>query len=79
MLLSYHRVKTTARSRVLNLDADASCPLVAFWACYYCCVPWYHTDVPLTERGESEARVAGQALRREGFEFDVVYASMLKR
>lgn len=37
------------------------------------------TDVPLTERGESEARAAGQALRRGGFEFDVVYASMLKR
>lgn len=36
-------------------------------------------DVPLTEKGEHEALKAGRALRREGFEFDVVFASMLKR
>lgn len=36
-------------------------------------------DVPLTEKGEEEALNAGRALRREGFEFDVVFASMLKR
>eukprot|EP00752_Nemacystus_decipiens_P014178 g12608.t2 len=36
-------------------------------------------DVPLTEKGEEEALNAGRALRGEGFEFDVVFASMLKR
>ncbi|CAM9372861.1 unnamed protein product [Scytosiphon promiscuus] len=37
------------------------------------------TDVPLTEKGEDEALRAGRALRREGFEFDIVFSSMLKR
>ncbi|CBJ28845.1 phosphoglycerate mutase [Ectocarpus siliculosus] len=37
------------------------------------------TDVPLTEKGEHEALLAGRALRKEGFEFDVVFASVLKR
>lgn len=36
-------------------------------------------DVPLTKEGEEEARAAGRALRWGGFEFDIVYASMLKR
>ncbi|CAN0597582.1 unnamed protein product, partial [Ectocarpus sp. 12 AP-2014] len=37
------------------------------------------SDVPLTEKGEHEALLAGRALRKEGFEFDVVFASVLKR
>jgi 2,3-bisphosphoglycerate-dependent phosphoglycerate mutase len=37
------------------------------------------TDVDLTERGREEARKAGMLLRREGFEFDIAYTSMLKR
>ncbi|CAM9524791.1 unnamed protein product, partial [Discosporangium mesarthrocarpum] len=37
------------------------------------------TDVPLTGKGEEEARAAGQALRRAGFEFDTVFTSLLKR
>lgn len=38
---------------------------------------WY--DCPLSERGEAEARQAGQILKREGFCFDVAYSSLLKR
>lgn len=37
------------------------------------------TDTELTEEGEIEARVAGQLLLSQGFEFDIVYTSMLKR
>lgn len=37
------------------------------------------SDVPLTEKGEGEARAAGQALRRERFEFDIAFSSLLKR
>lgn len=37
------------------------------------------TDVDLTERGREEARAAGELLKREGFEFDIAYTSMLKR
>eukprot|EP00903_Cladosiphon_okamuranus_P015514 g14324.t1 len=37
------------------------------------------TDTELTEEGEIEARVAGQLLLSQGFEFDAVYTSMLKR
>ncbi|CAB1119401.1 unnamed protein product [Ectocarpus sp. CCAP 1310/34] len=37
------------------------------------------TDAELTEEGEIEARVAGQLLLSQEFEFDVVYTSMLKR
>lgn len=37
------------------------------------------TDVGLTEQGEREARAAGTLLRKEGFEFDVFYTSVLKR
>ncbi len=37
------------------------------------------TDVDLTPQGVEEARAAGRVLREEGFEFDVVYTSVLKR
>ena len=37
------------------------------------------TDVGLTEIGESEARQSGQLLKYEGFKFDVVHTSVLKR
>lgn len=37
------------------------------------------TDVDLSDLGREEARSAGQVLRQEGYEFDVVYTSVLKR
>ncbi len=37
------------------------------------------TDVPLTPRGEEEARQAGQLLKAEGYAFDVAYTSVLRR
>lgn len=37
------------------------------------------TDVDLSEAGREEARAAGRLLREEGFEFDIVYTSVLKR
>lgn len=37
------------------------------------------TDVDLTENGRREAREAGALLRREGFDFDVAYTSVLRR
>ena len=37
------------------------------------------TDVELTEKGESEARYAGELLSKEGFKFDKVHTSLLKR
>jgi len=37
------------------------------------------TDVELTEKGRSEARIAGQLIKEEGYEFDIVYTSLLKR
>ncbi|MDX1690865.1 MAG: 2,3-diphosphoglycerate-dependent phosphoglycerate mutase [Acidimicrobiia bacterium] len=37
------------------------------------------TDVGLTEQGEEEARTAGKLLRDEGFDFDIVFTSLLKR
>ena len=37
------------------------------------------TDVDLTEQGRNEAREAGRLLKAEGFTFDVVYTSVLKR
>ena len=37
------------------------------------------TDVDLSEQGNREARDAGKVLRAEGFEFDLVYTSVLKR
>ncbi|TCO81667.1 phosphoglycerate mutase [Plasticicumulans lactativorans] len=37
------------------------------------------TDVGLTEKGLAEARAAGQLLKREGYDFDVAYTSVLRR
>lgn len=36
-------------------------------------------DVGLTDKGISEAKTAGKLLKQEGFEFDQVYTSVLKR
>jgi 2,3-bisphosphoglycerate-dependent phosphoglycerate mutase len=36
-------------------------------------------DVDLSEQGREEAKTAGRLLREEGFEFDCVYTSVLKR
>mmetsp|Transcript_23027 Transcript_23027/g.30064 ORF Transcript_23027/g.30064 Transcript_23027/m.30064 type:complete len:345 (+) Transcript_23027:213-1247(+) len=36
-------------------------------------------DVPLTKKGENEAKAAGQLMKEEGMEFDIVYTSYLKR
>ena len=36
-------------------------------------------DVDLTDQGRKEAAEAGRLLREEGFEFDLVYTSVLKR
>ncbi|MFA7343927.1 MAG: 2,3-diphosphoglycerate-dependent phosphoglycerate mutase [Terrimicrobiaceae bacterium] len=37
------------------------------------------TDVELSDRGRAEAKAAGELLKKEGFVFDVAYASVLKR
>jgi 2,3-bisphosphoglycerate-dependent phosphoglycerate mutase len=37
------------------------------------------TDVDLTGQGIAEAHAAGQLLRREGYDFDLAYTSVLKR
>ncbi|MCZ4329019.1 2,3-diphosphoglycerate-dependent phosphoglycerate mutase [Castellaniella denitrificans] len=37
------------------------------------------TDVDLTETGREQARLAGELLRAQGYEFDLAYASVLKR
>lgn len=37
------------------------------------------TDVPLSEKGVAEARVAGRTLRRESFVFDLAFTSVLER
>ncbi|MBI2660506.1 2,3-bisphosphoglycerate-dependent phosphoglycerate mutase, partial [Candidatus Woesearchaeota archaeon] len=37
------------------------------------------TDVPLTEKGIEEAKKAGRVLKKEGFIFDIVFTSVLKR
>ncbi|HUL96902.1 MAG TPA: 2,3-diphosphoglycerate-dependent phosphoglycerate mutase [Usitatibacter sp.] len=37
------------------------------------------TDVDLTEQGVEEARSAGRLLAKEGYDFDFVYTSVLKR
>ena len=37
------------------------------------------TDVGLTEKGMAEAIAAGQLLKREGYEFDLAYTSVLRR
>jgi 2,3-bisphosphoglycerate-dependent phosphoglycerate mutase len=37
------------------------------------------TDVDLTDKGREEACKAGELLKREGYEFDLAYTSVLKR
>lgn len=37
------------------------------------------TDVDLSSLGKKEAKNAGRLLRRERFQFDIVYTSYLKR
>jgi len=37
------------------------------------------TDVGLTDKGKAEAKSSGQLLKEEGFEFDLLYTSVLKR
>ena len=37
------------------------------------------TDVGLTEKGLGEAKAAGRLLKREGYEFDLAYTSVLQR
>ena len=37
------------------------------------------TDVDLSDKGRKEAAKAGEALKKEGFIFDVAYTSVLKR
>lgn len=37
------------------------------------------TDVDLSDKGLSEAKKAGQALKKEGFRFDLAFTSVLKR
>jgi 2,3-bisphosphoglycerate-dependent phosphoglycerate mutase len=36
-------------------------------------------DIDLSEKGRAEALLAGQTLKKEGFEFDLTYTSVLKR
>jgi len=37
------------------------------------------TDADLTDTGREQARLAGELLKREGFEFDLAFSSVLKR
>ena len=37
------------------------------------------TDVDLSEKGISEAKAAGETLKKEGFAFDIAFTSVLKR
>lgn len=37
------------------------------------------TDVDLSEQGKSEAAAAGRLMKAEGFQFDIIYTSVLKR
>ena len=37
------------------------------------------TDVPLSEKGVVEARSSGTIMKEKGFDFDIVYTSVLKR
>ena len=37
------------------------------------------TDVDLSDKGKTEARKAGEVLKKEGFVFDIAYTSVLKR
>lgn len=39
----------------------------------------YRADVPLTEKGITEAGLAGKLMQKEGLEFDVAYVSVLQR
>lgn len=36
-------------------------------------------DVDLSEKGQAEAKAAGELLKKEGFTFDIAYTSVLKR
>lgn len=36
-------------------------------------------DVELSDKGRSEAKAAGELLKKEGFSFDIAYVSVLKR
>ena len=37
------------------------------------------TDVGLTEKGMAEAKAAGQLLKKEGYDFDIAFTSVLRR
>jgi 2,3-bisphosphoglycerate-dependent phosphoglycerate mutase len=37
------------------------------------------TDVDLTEKGREEAKAAGQLLKKDNYQFDIVFTSLLKR
>ena len=37
------------------------------------------TDVPLSEKGEAEARSAGRVMKEEGLAFDIAHTSLLRR
>jgi len=37
------------------------------------------TDVPLSEKGIEEAKSAGRIMKEKGFDFDIIYTSVLKR
>jgi len=37
------------------------------------------TDVDLTEQGRAEAKAAGELMAKEGFQYDLIYTSVLKR
>ena len=37
------------------------------------------TDVSLSEKGEAEAKAAGQVMKDEGFQFDIAHTSLLER
>jgi len=37
------------------------------------------TDVRLSENGLNEAKLAGQALKEKGFQFDIAFTSVLSR
>jgi 2,3-bisphosphoglycerate-dependent phosphoglycerate mutase len=37
------------------------------------------TDVDLSDKGRDEARMAGQMMKKEGYQFDIAFTSVLKR
>ena len=37
------------------------------------------TDVGLSEKGEKEAKTAGEVLKAEGYTFDIAFTSVLRR